>query len=73
MLFMQLTEGMRFLSGKIRNFLGDEEGVGVVEIILILLVLVGLVILFRSQISTIAKNIFSSINSSVSTASQEIS
>ena len=52
---------------KIQNFLKDEEGIGVVEVILILLVLVGLVIIFKDQIVSLAKSIFSNINSQVNT------
>ena len=43
----------------------DEEGIGVVEVILILLVLVGLVIIFKEQIVSLAKSIFSNITSQV--------
>lgn len=51
----------------VRNFMEDEEGIGVVEVILILLVLVGLVIIFKDQIVTLAKSIFSNINNQVNT------
>ena len=55
------------LFGKIRNFLEEEDGIGVVEVILILLVLVGLVIIFKDQIVSLAQSIFSNINSQVNT------
>lgn len=45
----------------IKNFLMDEDGVGVVEIILILVVLIGLVIVFKSQLSILVTNIFNKI------------
>lgn len=45
--------------------LSDNSGVGVIEVILILLVLVGLVIIFKDQITSLAKSIFSNINSQV--------
>lgn len=51
----------------VRNFVEDEEGIGVVEVILILLVLVGLVIIFKDQIVNLAKSIFSNINNQVNT------
>lgn len=54
----------------IRNFCDDERGIGVVEVILILLVLVGLVIIFKDQIITLARSIFSSINNQVNTISK---
>ena len=45
----------------------DENGIGVVEVILILLVLVGLVIIFKDQIVSLARSIFSNITSQVDT------
>ncbi len=47
----------------IKEFIKEEDGIGVVEIILILVVLIGLVILFRSQIEALVKSIFSTITS----------
>ena len=41
----------------------DEQGVGTVEIILILVVLIGLVILFKKQLTTIMNDIFKTITS----------
>ena len=55
------------LFGRVRNFFEEEDGIGVVEVILILLVLVGLVIIFKDQIVALAKSIFSNINSQVNT------
>ena len=37
----------------IKNFWQDEDGMGVVEIVLIIVVLIGLVIIFKSQITII--------------------
>ncbi len=39
-----------------RRFIREEDGVGVVEIILILVVLVGLVIVFQNEIGDIVDN-----------------
>ena len=44
-----------------REFLWEEDAVGVVEIILILLVLIGLVILFKEQLTDLVKNILSKV------------
>ena len=41
------------------------RAVGVVEVILILLVLVGLVLIFKDQLVTMANSIFTNINSQV--------
>lgn len=45
----------------IRDFWMEEDGMGTVEIILIIVVLVGLVIIFKSQLTTIVNNLFSKI------------
>lgn len=44
-----------------REFLREEDGMGTVEVILIIVVLVGLVILFKDQITKIVNNLFSKI------------
>lgn len=44
-----------------REFLQEEDGMGTVEIILIIVVLVGLVIIFKDQITQIVNNLFSKI------------
>lgn len=47
----------------IKGFYYDEEAVGVVEIILILVVLISLVLIFKEQLTTIVQNIFKKISS----------
>ena len=47
----------------IKNVLKEEKGIGVVEIILILVVLIGLVIIFKSQLTSLVQNIFQKITS----------
>lgn len=44
-----------------QDFLREEDGMGTVEVILIIVVLVGLVILFKSQITTIVQSLFGKI------------
>ncbi len=51
---------MRLISG-IRRFLSDEDGMGTVELILILVVLIGLVIIFKNQMTSLVKSIFDTI------------
>ena len=46
----------------VRVFLQEEDGVGVVEIILILVVLIGLVVIFKDQLTRLVNNIFKKIN-----------
>jgi len=50
----------------LREFFKDESGMGVVEIILIIVVLIGLVVIFQSNIKSVVSNIFTKINSGVS-------
>ena len=50
------------LRNEICEFFHQEDGVGVIEIILILVVLIGLVIIFKSQITELLNNIFSEIS-----------
>ena len=44
-----------------KELFDDEQGVGVVEIILILVVLIGLVLIFKSQVTSLVNDIFSRI------------
>ena len=44
-----------------REFLWEEDDVGVVEIILILVVLIALVMIFKDQLTSLVKNILSKI------------
>ena len=46
---------------RIRDFFSDERGMGTVEVILIIVVLVGLVIIFKSQITEIVNSLFDKI------------
>ena len=41
----------------------EDHGVGVIELVLVLVVLIGLVIIFKKQITTLLENIFKEINS----------
>ena len=43
------------------QFIGEEEGMGTVEIILIIVGLVGLVIIFKGQIVSIVNSLFEKI------------
>lgn len=49
------------------QFIREEDGMGTVEIILIIVVLVGLVIIFKSQITQIVNNLFQKITSQTGT------
>ena len=45
------------------EFMKEEQGIGVVEVILILVVLIGLVIIFKSQLTSLVESIFEKITS----------
>lgn len=45
------------------DFMKDEQGIGVIEIVLILVVLIGLVIIFKQQINDLLEDIFKQIES----------
>ena len=45
------------------SFFLEEDGVGVIEVVLILVVLIGLVIIFKEQITKLLENIFKEVNS----------
>lgn len=44
-----------------KAFLREEEGMGTVEIILIIVVLIGLVIIFKTQMQSLVKKVFEKI------------
>lgn len=45
----------------LRAFLKEEEGMGTVEIILIIVVLIGLVIIFKTQLRALVETVFEKI------------
>jgi Flp pilus assembly pilin Flp len=57
----QLIQKIKKQNGLIRKFVEEEDAVGVVEIILILVVLIGLVIIFKEQLTQLVQSILSKI------------
>lgn len=55
----RVTHGWLYAREKLRS----NAGMGTVEIILIIVVLIGLVIIFKDQISGLVEQVFESINS----------
>lgn len=47
----------------LKQFILEEDGMGTVEVILIIVVLVGLVIIFKKQITDIVDSLFDKISS----------
>lgn len=45
-----------------KEFWADESGIGTVEMILILVVLIGLVLIFKKQITNLVNDIFDTIS-----------
>lgn len=45
------------------HVLKEDRGIGVVEIILILVVLIGLVVIFKSELTSLVNSIFETIQS----------
>nr|WP_295302231.1 Flp1 family type IVb pilin [uncultured Blautia sp.] len=52
---------MRDFMDTVKEFAREEEAVGVVEIILILVVLISLVIIFKDQLTSLVESILSKI------------
>ncbi|MDE7016952.1 MAG: hypothetical protein K2P65_05160 [Lachnospiraceae bacterium] len=52
--------GKKKLKG-FKNFLKEEEGMGTVEVILIIVVLIGLVIIFKTQLRSLVESVFEKI------------
>lgn len=48
---------------QLRAFFEEEDAIGVVEIILILVVLIGLVIIFKKQLVSLVENLLSKVTS----------
>ena len=57
-----MKQGMKNM---VKAFWEDESGVGVVEMILILVVLIGLVLIFKRQLTNIVNGIIDTLNSKV--------
>lgn len=55
---------MNFIN-KIKKNVNDESGMGVIEIVLIILVLVGLALVIKGQISGVANGVYESISEQI--------
>lgn len=52
-----------FGPGPVRRILSNQDGVGTVEVVLLILVAVGLVLIFKTRITELVGSIFDSITS----------
>ena len=57
-----IKQERRDFVNSLKRFFMEEDGIGVVEIILILVVLIGLVVIFKKQLTTLVDNAFSNIS-----------
>ena len=55
-----------------RDLICEEDGIGIVEIILILVVLIMLIVIFRKQITDIVSSAFKNITGASDTINEEI-
>lgn len=55
------------MKNKFDDFIKDEEGAGVIELVLIIVVLIGFVFLFKDKIGTLLNTVFSKINTQAET------
>ena len=58
----EIVEEVLIEERKPKGFWKDNRGVGVIEIVLILVILIGLVLVFKEQITAIVNNAFASIS-----------
>lgn len=54
----------KLLAGIKRAAVSDNAGMGVIEIILIIVVLISLVLIFKTQLTALVRTIFSNISNS---------
>jgi len=61
-----LKKGTGFVVKQLRDFKDDESGMGTIEVVLILVVLIGLVITFKGEITRVLQEIMSGISTKAS-------
>lgn len=60
------------MKNTIKKFIKDNRGIGIVEIILILVIIIALIVIFKDQITAIIQEAFTSISDSQSSLGSEI-
>jgi len=58
---------------QLKAFWKEEDGVGIIEIILILVILIMIIVIFREQITEIVTNAFEEINGGADSVNEKIS
>lgn len=59
----KIEHGKKRIVESVKAFAQDTRGIGVVELILILVVLIALVVIFKSQLTDLVNSIFEKITS----------
>lgn len=67
-----IKEGRDTMKNTFSKLKKDNQGIGVVEIILILVILIALVILFRNEITEIVKSVLGTIEGSSDSLKQAV-
>ena len=62
-IFSVSMKGGQVMWKQIKEFVNDERGITSVEIILILVILIGLVLIFKEEMTELVNNIFKTITS----------
>ena len=62
-IYWRTVNGAVNMKNRVGEILKGEEGMGAVEVILIILVLIGLVIIFKNQLTSLVNSIFGKITS----------
>ena len=60
---MCIRDRQNVIIKSVKKFWNEEDGMGVVEIVLITVVLIGLVIIFKSQITSLVNKLLSKMTS----------
>lgn len=56
-------KGVRqYVCDKVKDYVQDENGAGVIELVLILVVLIGFVVIFKDRITDLLKSVYEKIN-----------
>ena len=58
---------MMNMKDRMRKFIKDNSGIGIVEIILILVILIALIVIFREKITAIVNTAFTNIQNDSNT------
>lgn len=53
----------RYVLDKVKDYIDDENGAGVIELVLILVVLIGFIVIFKDRIKELLDNVYTKINS----------